>query len=89
MTVQERFLGTFYRTCLSATLTISAFVLPANAQMVKVDTRQAVNAFRASERDWLEQGFGLWTRYGRGIDGAEFERATRTEWSDHAGGPAA
>jgi len=51
--------------------------------------RQAVNAFRASERDWLEQGFGLWTRYGRGIDGAEFERATRTEWSDHAGGPAA
>jgi hypothetical protein len=51
--------------------------------------RQAVNAFRASERDWLEQGFGLWTRYGRGIDGAEFERATRAEWSDHADGPAA
>ena len=45
MTVQERFLGAFYRTCLSATLTISAFVLPADAQMVKVDTRQAVNAF--------------------------------------------
>jgi len=51
--------------------------------------RQAVSAFRASERDWLEQGFGLWTRYGRGIDGAEFERTARAEWSDRAGGPAA
>jgi hypothetical protein len=49
--------------------------------------RQAVSAFRAGERDWLEQGFGLWTRYGRGIDGGEFERALRAEWSDGPGGP--
>lgn len=43
--------------------------------------REAVGAFRASERDWLEQGFGLWTRYGRGIDGAAYEDAIRQQWS--------
>jgi len=43
--------------------------------------REAVTAFRASERDWLEQGFGLWTRYGRGADGGEFERSLRAEWA--------
>ena len=42
--------------------------------------REAVSAFRAGERDWLEQGFGLWTRYGQGIDGATFEGAVRTQW---------
>lgn len=48
--------------------------------------REAVTAFRAGERDWLEQGFGLWTRYGRGADGGDYERALRAEW---AGAPAA
>jgi hypothetical protein len=43
--------------------------------------REAVTAFRAGERDWLEQGFGLWTRYGRGIDGAVYEDAVRGQWS--------
>jgi hypothetical protein len=42
--------------------------------------REAVTAFRAAERDWLEQGFGLWTKYGRGADGADYERSLRTEW---------
>jgi len=43
--------------------------------------REAVTAFRAAERDWLEQGFGLWTKYGRGADGAEYERSLRAEWA--------
>jgi len=43
--------------------------------------REAVNAYRAAERDWVEQGFGLWTRFGRGADGGEYERALRAEWS--------
>ena len=43
--------------------------------------REAVNAFRAGERDWLEQGFGLWTRYGKGIDGAAYEGAVRAQWA--------
>ena len=46
--------------------------------------REAVTAYRAAERDWLEQGFGLWTKYGRGADGGDYERALRAEWS--AGG---
>jgi hypothetical protein len=46
--------------------------------------REAVTAFRAAERDWLEQGFGLWTKYGRGADGADYERSLRAEWSDAA-----
>ncbi|HXD02968.1 MAG TPA: ribbon-helix-helix protein, CopG family [Novosphingobium sp.] len=47
--------------------------------------REAVSAFRAGERDWLEQGFGLWTRYGRGADGAAYEQALRAEWTGPAG----
>lgn len=43
--------------------------------------RDAVSAFRAAERDWLEQGFGLWTRFGRGVDGAAFETDLRSEWA--------
>jgi hypothetical protein len=42
--------------------------------------REAVSAFRAGERDWLDQGFGLWTRYGKGIDGAEFQESARAKW---------
>ena len=29
--------------------------------------REAIAAYRAGEQDWLEQGFGLWTRYGKGV----------------------
>ena len=43
--------------------------------------REAVSAYREREKDWLEQGFGLWTRYGQGADGAEFERGLRGQWN--------
>lgn len=43
--------------------------------------REAVSAFRERERDWLEQGFGLWTRFGHGVDGGEYERKLREEWA--------
>lgn len=43
--------------------------------------REAVSAYRAAERDWLEQGFGLWTRYGQGADGAAYEQAIRADWT--------
>ncbi|MEP7221371.1 MAG: ribbon-helix-helix protein, CopG family [Novosphingobium sp.] len=43
--------------------------------------REAITAFRSRERDWLEQGFGLWTRFGHGADGAEFEAAIRAAWT--------
>lgn len=46
--------------------------------------REAVSAYREAERDWLEQGFGLWTRYGRGIDGAAYEGAVRAQWNREA-----
>ena len=49
--------------------------------------REAVAAYRAAERDWLEQGFGLWTRYGQGVDGAGYEQAIRAQWSRKADGP--
>jgi len=42
--------------------------------------RQAVRTYRDSERDWLERGFGLWTRYGQGVDGAEYEAGVRARW---------
>ena len=43
--------------------------------------REAVSAYREAERDWLGQGFGLWTRYGRGIDGAAYEGEVRAGWN--------
>jgi hypothetical protein len=51
--------------------------------------REAVAAFRESERDWLEQGFGLWTRFGRGIDGSTYEAAIRAQWARTDAGPEA
>lgn len=48
--------------------------------------REAVSAWRAAERDWLEQGFGLWTRYGQGVDGADYEQAIRAQWARKDGG---
>ena len=47
--------------------------------------RDAVSGYRAAERDWLEHGFGLWTRLGRGVDGGEFERSQRAEWAGRPG----
>jgi len=48
--------------------------------------REAVSAYRDRERDWLMQGFGLWTRFGKGVDGSAFESAARSAWSaDEAG----
>lgn len=43
--------------------------------------REAIAAYRAGERDWLEQGFGLWTKFGRGIDGKSYEAKVREQWS--------
>jgi len=48
--------------------------------------RDAISLYRARQRDWLEQGFGLWTRYGAGTDGAEFEAEIRKAWSHAEGG---
>ena len=47
--------------------------------------RDAVSSHRAKQKDWLEQGFGLWTRYGQGADGAEYEVEIRKAWDtgDH------
>ena len=42
--------------------------------------REAIASHRAKQRDWLEQGFGLWTRYGVGADGAEYEAEIRKAW---------
>lgn len=41
--------------------------------------RQAIASFREKDRDWVESGFGLWTRYGQGVDGGEYEAAARAE----------
>lgn len=49
--------------------------------------REAIAALRARDRDWLEQGFGLWTRYGCGEDGARFSEAAAQGW-DREGGAA-
>ena len=42
--------------------------------------REAVAVLRQRDRDWLEAGFGLWTRYGQGEDGAAFEERVRGGW---------
>ncbi|MDE2597691.1 MAG: CopG family transcriptional regulator [Sphingomonadales bacterium] len=49
--------------------------------------REAITAFRAKDRDWLEQGFGLWTSYGRGVDGGQFEARARRQWSREGDAP--
>ena len=44
--------------------------------------REAVAAYRAdAPKDWLEAGFGLWTRHGIAIDPAEYDRKRRAEWT--------
>lgn len=42
--------------------------------------RHAIAGFRAGEQDWLEHGFGLWTRYGKGVVGKDYEAAMRAQW---------
>ncbi|NCP18380.1 MAG: CopG family transcriptional regulator [Erythrobacter sp.] len=42
--------------------------------------REAVSAFRAGDKDWLEQGFGLWARHGFTEDGIAFQDRMRGEW---------
>ena len=42
--------------------------------------REAVAGFRSANADWLERGFGLWTSYGAGRDGDEFEETVRPSW---------
>ena len=51
--------------------------------------RAAVAAYRAGEQDWLEHGFGLWTRFGQGVEGKTFEARVRAQWQrkDGAGPP--
>lgn len=46
--------------------------------------REAVSAYRARDKDWLEQGFGLWSRNGFSEDGLAFQDRVRHEW-DRAG----
>lgn len=48
--------------------------------------REAITAFRAGEQDWLDHGFGLWTRYGQGMLGKQYEAAIRAQWSRAADG---
>ena len=41
--------------------------------------REAVSAFRAQDKDWLEQGVGLWARHGFAEDGLAFQNRLRGE----------
>ncbi len=43
--------------------------------------RDAVSSFRTESTDWIERGFGLWTRHGAGRDGDDFEDAVRPRWT--------
>jgi hypothetical protein len=44
--------------------------------------RDAVSAYRpqASE-DWIDKGFGLWSRNGISVDPREYDRHRRAEWT--------
>lgn len=48
--------------------------------------REAVSSYRAQtpsagKLDWLEAGFGLWTREGIAYDPQEYDRLRRAEWT--------
>ena len=46
--------------------------------------REAVSAYKAQSPaglDWLDKGFGLWTRHGIEYDPHEYERKRRAEWT--------
>lgn len=43
--------------------------------------REAVEAYRAeASKDWLEEGFGLWAKYGFTEDGLDYQNRLREEW---------
>ena len=42
--------------------------------------REAVSAYRIRDKDWLEQGFGLWARHGFAEDGLAYQDRMRGEW---------
>lgn len=42
--------------------------------------REAVEAYRAKDKDWLEAGFGLWAKYGFTEDGMDYQNRMREEW---------
>ena len=42
--------------------------------------REAVEAYRAKDKDWLEAGFGLWAKYGFNEDGMDYQNRMREEW---------
>lgn len=47
--------------------------------------REAVAAYNAQPplggTDWIDQGFGLWTRHGISVDPHDHERRRRAEWT--------
>ena len=47
--------------------------------------RDAVAAYRAEpiadDTDWIDRGFGLWTRHGMAYDPKEYDRKRRAEWT--------
>lgn len=43
--------------------------------------REAVSAYRAEDKDWLEKGFGLWAKYGFSEDGIAYQNRIREEWA--------
>ncbi|MCP5395820.1 MAG: ribbon-helix-helix protein, CopG family [Sphingomonadaceae bacterium] len=47
--------------------------------------REAVTAYRAKDRDWLDAGFGLWTRHGQGAEGDRYEQDIRAGWDEGQG----
>lgn len=44
--------------------------------------REAVAAYRPQALgDWIDAGFGLWSRHGISIDPVEYDRHRRAEWT--------
>ena len=47
--------------------------------------REAVATYKAQAsadgRDWLDAGFGLWSRHGVSIDPRDYDRLRRAEWT--------
>lgn len=42
--------------------------------------REAVAAYRAKDKDWIEKGFGLWAKHGFSEDGLVYQNRLREEW---------
>ena len=45
--------------------------------------REAVASYKAqtADKDWIDQGFGLWARHGITIDPQDYDRRRRAEWT--------